>query len=156
FMDNFRQPYFSASIREFWQRWHISLSTWFREYVYVPLGGSRVGAVRHSVNLMIVFVVSGLWHGANWTFVLWGTIHGIYMVVEEWFRRRRWALADPRLQRRPWMAVAARTVQLGLTFAVVCVAWVFFRAASVSDAWHVLTAFGSIHGPLGLTRPYAS
>ena len=156
FMDNFRQPYFAASIREFWQRWHISLSTWFREYLYVPLGGSRVGAVRHSVNLMVVFVVSGLWHGANWTFVLWGAIHGAYMVVEEWFRRRRWALADPRLLARPWLRASTQGVKLAVTFAVVCVAWVFFRAGSVAEAWHVLTAWTSVSGPLGLTRPYAS
>ena len=79
-MENFRQPYFSKSVREFWGRWHISLSTWFRDYLYIPLGGNRVTFTRHLLNLMIVFVVSGLWHGASWTFVIWGALHGLYIV----------------------------------------------------------------------------
>ena len=81
-MENFRQPYFAKSAREFWARWHISLSTWFRDYLYIPLGGNRVAFPRYLLNLMIVFVVSGLWHGANWTFVIWGALHGLYIVVE--------------------------------------------------------------------------
>ncbi len=85
-MENFRQPYFSKSAREFWARWHISLSTWFRDYLYIPLGGNRVPFPRYLLNLMIVFVVSGLWHGASWTFVIWGALHGIYIVVEATLR----------------------------------------------------------------------
>ena len=81
-MINFRSPYFSKSIKEFWSRWHISLSTWFRDYVYIPLGGNRVGKIRHYMNLMITFLVSGLWHGANWTFIVWGGIHGLIQVLE--------------------------------------------------------------------------
>ena len=84
-MNNFKSPYFSTSIREFWSRWHISLSTWFRDYVYIPLGGSRVNRFRHYINLMITFLVSGLWHGANWTFVAWGGIHGVAQVIESAF-----------------------------------------------------------------------
>ena len=81
-MTNFKSPYFSQSIKEFWSRWHISLSTWFRDYVYIPLGGSRVGKIRHAVNLLITFLISGLWHGANWTFVIWGGIHGLGQMIE--------------------------------------------------------------------------
>ena len=87
-MENFRQPYFAQSVREFWARWHISLSTWFRDYLYIPLGGNRVPFPRYLLNLMIVFVVSGLWHGASWTFVIWGGLHGLYIVVEALLHRR--------------------------------------------------------------------
>ena len=79
-MENFRQPYFSQSISEFWRRWHISLSTWFRDYLYIPLGGNRVAEWRWYFNLLIVFIVSGLWHGANWTFIIWGALHGLYLI----------------------------------------------------------------------------
>src|SRR5262249_30799197 len=81
-MKNFETPYFSTSISEFWSRWHISLSTWFRDYVYIPLGGNRVGRARNFLNLFLVFMLSGLWHGANWTFVIWGALHGIYLIGE--------------------------------------------------------------------------
>src|SRR6202012_1803993 len=81
-MENFRRPYLSASIREFWGRWHISLSTWFRDYLYIPIGGSRVPIGKHIRNLLIVFMISGLWHGANWTFIIWGALHGLYQVIE--------------------------------------------------------------------------
>ena len=80
---NFRQPYFSRSVGEFWRRWHISLSTWFRDYLYIPLGGNRVEVSRNYFNLMVTFVVSGLWHGANWTFVAWGFLHGLYLIVAQ-------------------------------------------------------------------------
>src|SRR6185437_2139101 len=80
-MLNFRQPYFSKSIGEFWHRWHISLSTWFRDYLYIPMGGSRVAIPRYYLNVLIVFLISGLWHGANWTFAIWGALHGIYLLA---------------------------------------------------------------------------
>ena len=92
---NFRQPYQSASVPEFWRRWHISLSSWFRDYVYIPLGGSRVGPARAYVNLLAVFLVSGLWHGANWTFLVWGGLHGLYLVLSTWARPLREQLAQP-------------------------------------------------------------
>ena len=135
-MTNFESPYFSASIKEFWSRWHISLSTWFRDYVYIPLGGNRVGPFRHRMNLMLTFLASGLWHGANWTYVLWGGIHGLGQIVE-----RLWSKGKK--QRRTWYGVL-------LTFSFVCFAWIFFRADSISDAWYVVTHLFS-----GLAHPRA-
>ena len=88
FKENFNYPYISKSIQEFWRRWHISLSTWFREYLYIPLGGNRKGTLRTYLNLLIVFIITGLWHGANWTFVFWGLFHGLFMVLERSFFRK--------------------------------------------------------------------
>lgn len=120
-MENFRSPYFSSSIREFWSRWHISLSTWFRDYVYIPLGGSRVGKFRHYMNLMITFIVSGLWHGANWTFVAWGAVHGLAQILEDVFGTGRKCSA--------WRVMAV--------FAFTCAAWVFFRAQNIGEAGYI-------------------
>lgn len=132
-MTNFKSPYFSTSIKEFWSRWHISLSTWFRDYVYIPLGGSRCSKLRNSFNLLVTFLASGLWHGANWTFVVWGGIHGGAQVVEKalgWDRKRR---KNAGLLVLSWAAV----------FAFCNLAWVFFRADHLSDAWYVIChAFG--------------
>jgi alginate O-acetyltransferase complex protein AlgI len=136
-MENFRQPYFARSISEFWRRWHISLSTWFRDYLYVPLGGNRVARWRWYVNLTLVFVVSGLWHGANWTFVIWGALHGAYLVASIWtsgFRARMVRMIG--LDRLPLLH---RIVQSGTTLILVCLAWIFFRAATLQDAWYVIT-----------------
>ena len=123
---NFDHPYAACSIREFWRRWHISLTRWFTDYLYIPLGGSRCGALRHGVNLMLVFLVSGLWHGAAWHFVLWGALHGLFLVAENGIRRRfpDWQLPRP----------AARL----LTLALVCFAWVFFRAGSIPEGMQLL------------------
>ena len=129
-MTNFRQPYFSASIREFWRRWHISLSTWFRDYVYIPLGGNRVSFSRMLVNLMIVFVVSGLWHGAAWTFVIWGFLHGLYIVIET-------ILGHFKIQLLP--KTTPQVVRIALTFILVCFAWIFFRAQSFDQAMLIIT-----------------
>ena len=118
--DNFRRPYGASSIREFWRRWHISLTGWFTDYLYIPLGGSRVGKWRTYVNILITFLVSGLWHGANWTFVIWGGLHGLYLVLERLF-----------CTKRPLGRI--------LTFAAVCFAWIFFRAATVADAFTVIS-----------------
>lgn len=132
-MINFRQPYFSRSIREFWHNWHISLSTWFRDYLYIPMGGSRVSRSRYLVNLMVVFVISGMWHGANWTFAIWGFLHGIYLVIgvvtEPYRARVRHAL-----NLGPLLPI----VQTLFTFFLVTVAWVFFRAANVSDGVYIV------------------
>ncbi len=130
-MNNFRQPYFSRSIREFWRRWHISLSTWFRDYLYIPLGGNRVTFSRMLFNLLVVFVVSGLWHGASWTFVIWGALHGLYIMVETILARWR----APNTTTHPVRAA----LSIGITFVLVLVAWVFFRAQTFSDAWYVVT-----------------
>ena len=136
-MKNFDRPYAARSIGEFWRRWHISLSTWFRDYVYVPMGGNRVGRSRWYANLFVTFLVSGLWHGARWTFVVWGALHGAYLIlglVSAGPRARvRAALG---LERHPALL---RVWQTTATFALVGVAWVFFRAASLGDAWYVTT-----------------
>ena len=136
-MDNFNRPYFAKSIAEFWKRWHISLSTWFRDYFYIPLGGNRVSRGRWQANLFLTFLVSGLWHGANWTYIIWGGLNGLYLVVslrtEQWRQRLVTGLG---LRRWPF---AYRCGRVAITFALVCFAWIFFRAASLADAWHVAT-----------------
>ncbi|MGE0710822.1 MAG: MBOAT family protein [Planctomycetota bacterium] len=130
---NFATPYFAESPGEFWRRWHISLSTWFRDYVYVPLGGGRVGEARRRLNVLLTFVLSGLWHGASWTFVVWGALHGALVAALP----RRAPDAPPR-------APAWRVLGALLTFAAVCLAWVFFRARSLGDALTVLGALARL------------
>ena len=123
---NFNRPYFAINIREFWQRWHISLSRWFRDYVYIPLGGNRVSAGRQHLNLMLTFMLSGFWHGAAWTFVIWGLLHGSFIVIFNSFKRR---LPDFNMARLPaWL----------LTGLCVGMAWIFFRASSVEHARRIL------------------
>ena len=137
---NFEYPYFSASVKEFWGRWHISLSTWFRDYIYIPLGGSRVGSFRYAINIMITFMVSGLWHGASLTFIVWGALHGAVQVLET-FAHNAWARLrgrDPK-DKAYRKKGAARIVNIVLVFIFATVAWVFFEADSVSDALYVLT-----------------
>ncbi len=137
---NFEYPYFSASVKEFWGRWHISLSTWFRDYIYIPLGGSRVGSLRYALNIMITFMVSGLWHGANLTFIVWGALHGAVQVVET-FAHNAWAGLHGRNPKDKSYKKkgAVRLVSIVLVFLFATVAWVFFKADSVSDAMYVLT-----------------
>ncbi|MGD9872684.1 MAG: MBOAT family protein [Kiritimatiellia bacterium] len=135
-MDNFNRPYFSKSISEFWGRWHISLSTWFRDYLYIPLGGNRVSKPRWYFNLFLVFLLSGLWHGANWTFLVWGALHGFYLIFAIWtagLRARLCALT--RLDRLPHLH---KLVNVAVTFALVCFAWIFFRAGSLYDALYMV------------------
>lgn len=135
-MLNFRQPYFSQSISEFWKRWHISLSSWFKDYLYIPLGGNRVSKPRWYFNLLAVFLVSGLWHGANWTFALWGFLHGFYLVFSIWTQKAREAMAGLlKIDRFPLLQ---RGLKIFLTFHLVCFAWVFFRANSVAEAFLIL------------------
>lgn len=130
-MQNFDRPYSAKNIREFWSRWHISLSGWFKDYLYIPLGGNRKGYVRGLVNLLIVFLVSGLWHGAEWTFVLWGLLHGIYRVVGELTYKKRNALyATIGLNSD---SVAVQRFRTAITFVLVCFAWIFFRANNTAD-----------------------
>ncbi len=133
-MENFRRPYLSTSIKEFWSRWHISLSTWFRDYLYIPLGGSRVQVPRHIMNLLIVFMVSGLWHGANWTFIIWGALHGLYQTVE--LLLHKYVIKRHADSKRTLLATTFNYV---VTFALVCLAWIFFRASSVHDAMTIIT-----------------
>jgi D-alanyl-lipoteichoic acid acyltransferase DltB (MBOAT superfamily) len=136
-MDNFNRPYFSKSVAEFWRRWHISLSSWFRDYLYLPLGGNRVPLARWQANILLVFLLSGLWHGANWTFLAWGALHGTYIVIgaatAAWRRR---FYATELMQRIKW---SHRWIHAFVTFHLVLVAWVFFRAGSLADARYVLT-----------------
>lgn len=131
-MINFKSPYFSKGIKEFWGRWHISLSSWFRDYVYIPLGGNRVSEVRHKVNLLITFLASGLWHGANWTFVVWGGLHGVYQVVETLWQKH---FSSGKEKKEHWFAACVKTV---VTFLLVCFAWIFFRANTIQDALFVV------------------
>ncbi|MFM2385396.1 MAG: hypothetical protein RL660_153 [Bacteroidota bacterium] len=121
-MVNFKRPYLSMSIREFWSRWHISLSTWFRDYLYIPLGGNRVSALRNMFNVFVVFLISGFWHGANWTFIVWGGLHGIYLLFE--------ILAD-KVKLPVFLPKPAKWL---FNFALVVLTWVFFRAHSVEKA----------------------
>ncbi len=145
-MKNFDSPYLSRSIKEFWRRWHISLSTWFSDYVYIPLGGNRVKLPRYYFNLFVTFLVSGLWHGANWTFVVWGALHGIYRIIgamHETARKRRGLSPEP--QATGFLAFAQTT----FTFLLVTVGWVFFRANTLQDAIYVFShCFDGIGGSL--------
>jgi D-alanyl-lipoteichoic acid acyltransferase DltB (MBOAT superfamily) len=134
---NFRQPYLAASVGDFWRRWHMSLSGWFRDYVYIPLGGSRAGAARTQLNVLIVFFLSGLWHGASWTFVLWGALHGFYLVAESLTAPARAALGR-------WLGLPARprlqqALGTAFTVALVAYAWIFFRANTLPDAFYIAT-----------------
>jgi len=134
---NFAQPYFSRSIGEFWHRWHISLSTWFRDYVYIPLGGNRVAIPRYYANIFATFVISGLWHGANWTFVAWGALHGSFLIASQLtsgfrIKARKFLLLD----RVPWVLAALQRL---VTFSLVTIAWILFRARDLRSAVYIVT-----------------
>jgi D-alanyl-lipoteichoic acid acyltransferase DltB (MBOAT superfamily) len=132
-MDNFKAPYSAISIGDFWKRWHISLTTWFREYLYLPLGGNRVNQFRWVINILIVFIVSGFWHGANWTFIIWGAIHGLVYLIENIFGRLTGIKAKD----------LNKTLQIFAsikTFLIVVLAWTFFRAESFEHATNILQA----------------
>jgi alginate O-acetyltransferase complex protein AlgI len=131
-MNNFDAPYLAKSISEFWSRWHISLSTWFRDYVYIPLGGNRVSLGRHFFNLFVVFLLSGFWHGANWTFIAWGALHGTYLIAG-----RLWGIAREWLAIRNEAGLLRQALAMLLTFHLVLVAWVFFRARDVATAFDI-------------------
>jgi D-alanyl-lipoteichoic acid acyltransferase DltB (MBOAT superfamily) len=128
--ENFDRPYLAQSPREFWQRWHISLSTWLRDYLYVSLGGNRVSAVRTYANLLITMVLGGLWHGAAWTFVVWGAYHGVLLAVHRFVSSHRAAPARGR--------IATIAAQVG-TFHLIVLGWVFFRAPSLGEAVQALS-----------------
>lgn len=144
-MTNFKSPYLSASIREFWSRWHISLSTWFRDYVYIPLGGNRCSGLRHKANLLATFLLSGLWHGASWNFVAWGGLHGLAQVMQASIPHR----GRVSCRKSPIL----RWLKVGCVFAFCSAAWVFFRAQTLGDAVYVLAhLFDGIGQPLQYLR----
>ncbi len=134
--ENFKRPYFSKSIREFWQRWHITLSTWFRDYVYISLGGNRVIKWRWHYNILITFLLSGLWHGANWTFIIWGALHGFYLITALILSKPKEKIFKMITNISP---LTNKIVDVFLTFILVAFAWIFFRANSLSDAIYVIT-----------------
>ncbi|QOY92301.1 MBOAT family O-acyltransferase [Paludibaculum fermentans] len=142
FMVNFRQPYLATSLQDFWRRWHISLSTWLRDYLYIPLGGNRGGEAKTYRNLMTTMLLGGLWHGANWTFVIWGGIHGGGLAVERLLSR--WTGADRKPEPSKQAALFSPKAWMWRVFwfHMVCLAWIFFRAQSIQGAFHVLAGLG--------------
>ncbi|MCP9770970.1 MBOAT family protein [Lacihabitans sp. LS3-19] len=144
-MMNFDSPYLSKSISEFWRRWHISLSTWFKDYLYIPLGGNRVGQWRLYANYMIVFTVSGLWHGAAWTFIIWGALHGLYLVLAI-MRERYLPFKLPKL---PFLSML-------FTFILVMITWVFFRAKGLFNAKIILSKIFSLDYFRGFEMPFST
>ncbi len=147
-MKNFNSPYAAPNIQDFWHRWHISLSTWFRDYLYIPLGGSKYGEFLRLRNIVIVFFVSGLWHGANWTFAEWGLLHGVFIIIYLYWQRSSVSKVLP--------PVVRRFLGLFITFNAVCFAWIFFRANSTADAHWIVTHLLPLNnadklGDLGLT-----
>ncbi|MBO4336552.1 MAG: MBOAT family protein [Lachnospiraceae bacterium] len=151
-MENFDTPYFALSIRDFWRRWHISLSTWFRDYLYIPLGGSRCSRTRKYLNLMITFLVSGLWHGAGWHFVAWGGLHGAYQVIGDMTDSLRDRLCNKLRIKR--VGIFVSLIRRFITFLLVAYAWVFFRADSLKNALTItkrmITGGESANGLAGL------
>ncbi|MBQ6888827.1 MAG: MBOAT family protein [Lachnospiraceae bacterium] len=132
-MENFEAPYFAKSVAEFWRRWHISLSGWFRDYLYIPLGGNRKGKLRKQLNTMIVFLVSGLWHGASWNFVIWGGLNGFYQVVGMWWQDLRGKIVGKTAKN-----ICINVCKTIVTFILVDFSWLFFRADSIRDAFAML------------------
>ncbi|WP_199851657.1 MBOAT family O-acyltransferase [Brumimicrobium mesophilum] len=130
-MTNFRRPYYATSITTFWSRWHISLSTWFKDYLYIPLGGNRKSKARTYFNLFLTFFVSGIWHGANFTFIIWGALHGLYIVIEK-------ALGLGRKKEKNKLSFNV-LINIVITFILVDLAWIFFRASSLTEAWEIIT-----------------
>jgi len=146
-MQNFNLPYFASSISEFWKRWHISLSTWFSDYVYKPLGGNRVSTTRWLFNIFLVFTISGFWHGANWTFIVWGALHGLYYLIE--FAGNS-TLGKIKIK-KAWLSFVIYLVKVVLIFILVCISWIFFRATNISQAAYILSKiFTNFSGTLYL------
>jgi alginate O-acetyltransferase complex protein AlgI len=147
FPANFDRPYTAVSLRDFWHRWHMTLSRWLRDYLYIPLGGSRHGEVRTAVNIMITMLLGGLWHGAGWTFIVWGAFHGIGQVIGRWRHRRAQRLGIVERTSR-WILARKQLV----TFNLVCLGWVFFRADSIPNAFEILGRLGA-SGSTALVTP---
>lgn len=141
-MTNFKRPYFAQSCAEFWSRWHISLSTWFKDYLYIPLGGNRVGAVKNYRNLLITFLVSGLWHGANWTYVIWGGLNGFYQIIFKILD------VSPKSRKIGVPFKFNYLVNLTITFVLISFSWIFFRANSLYDAITIIERIITVSGSL--------
>lgn len=144
-VENFNAPYLARSVSEFWRRWHISLSTWFRDYLYIPLGGNQKGTLRKYLNLMIVFLTSGLWHGANWTYVIWGGLNGVFQVFGDATRGLR-SRVNTVLHMKP-DSLSHKIMQVILTFLLVDFAWIFFRASSLHELLIVLQSMFTVYNP---------
>jgi D-alanyl-lipoteichoic acid acyltransferase DltB (MBOAT superfamily) len=150
-MTNFNRPYFSSSISEFWSRWHISLSTWFKDYVYISLGGNKVSIPKWYFNLFIVFLLSGFWHGANWTFIAWGALNGFYLIF---------ALATKSVREKTNSLIGlnsnklfSQIIKTGITFVLIGISWVFFRANTIEDALLILKKMFQFNGSLFYENP---
>jgi alginate O-acetyltransferase complex protein AlgI len=159
FLENFDQPYRASSLQDFWRRWHISLSTWLRDYLYVPLGGSRYGEAKTYRNLFLTMFLGGIWHGAAWTFVFWGTFHGAMLAVERYARKKLDEFAPSHSDPGGVMTAigngAQHVVGIVWTFHLVCFAWIFFRADSFSTAGSYLAGFGRWSEPSQYVTPFA-
>ena len=150
-MTNFNRPYFARNIAEFWKRWHISLSTWFRDYLYISLGGNKVSVPRWYFNLFFVFLISGLWHGANWTFIIWGALNGFYLVFALVTQKARDRINElTGLTRIP---IVHRGLQILITFILTCFAWIFFRANNLHDATIIIKRMATVKGPVWFENP---
>jgi len=150
-MTNFNRPYFSRSVSEFWSRWHISLSTWFKDYLYISLGGNKVSIPRWYFNLFFVFVVSGFWHGASWTFVMWGALNGFYLVFALITKKWRALFTQKiKLDRLPFLNTS---MQVAVTFLLICLSWIFFRAASVEQGFEIIGSIFRMQGKVFIGSP---
>ena len=150
-MTNFNRPYFARNISEFWKRWHISLSTWFKDYLYISLGGNRVSIPRWYFNLFIVFLISGLWHGSNWTYIIWGGLNGFYLIfaiISQGFRDKMNKIMG--LKKIP---VLYHLSQILITFFLACFAWIFFRANNVTDAFIIIKKISTFSGSIFMENP---
>lgn len=140
-MENFAAPYLSSSVTEFWRRWHISLSSWFKDYLYIPLGGNRKGKIKKYRNIILVFLLSGLWHGASWTYVIWGGLNGVYQVLEDILKRGTNAHSKGSFVK----TVAGKLLKMGITFILVDFTWIFFRAENIRQAFDAIKSMLTVH-----------
>lgn len=144
-MENFESPYLSESVSEFWRRWHISLTSWFKDYLYIPLGGSRKGLLRKHINRIIVFLVSGLWHGAEWSFVVWGGLNGLYQVFGDILKPFRDNMN--RILHLNWDSIGHKLIRITVTNILICISWVFFRADSITEAFRIIIGMFTVFNP---------
>ncbi len=140
--NNFKRPYFAVSISDFWHRWHISLSTWLKDYIYIPLGGNRCSSIRNYYNILMTFIVSGIWHGANWTFIVWGGIHGLCQVIEKIVGQQKCNYG--------WFG---KTIKIAITFLIVNFAWIFFRMPTLNDACNFIKRIFDTSLPMTILIP---